>query len=105
MPVISVDTKKVDTKKKELIGPYKNAGKQWQPQGEATPVLDHDFPAPDVPRAYPYGIYDVGRNRGFVSIGTDHDTATLIPPPSRSLRFVGGGVPKGESFIAEPRVC
>lgn len=72
VPVISVDTKK-----KELIGPYKNVGQQWQPQGEATPVLDHDFPAPDVPRAYPYGIYDVARNRGFVSIGTDHDTAAF----------------------------
>ena len=71
-PVISVDTKK-----KELIGNYQNKGKQWLPKGEAEPVNGHDFASPDVPRAYPYGIYDLGRNTGFVNLGTDHDTATF----------------------------
>jgi hypothetical protein len=68
-PVISVDTKK-----KELVGNYKNAGQKWHRKGEAPRVEGHDFPDPDVPRAYPYGIYDLARNRGHVVVGTDHDT-------------------------------
>ena len=71
-PVISVDTKK-----KELVGNYENKGKQWLPKGKAKPVNGHDFPSPDVPRAYPYGIYDLGRNTGFVNVGTDRDTAAF----------------------------
>ncbi len=71
-PVISVDTKK-----KELIGNYANAGQQWRPAKQPRPVRGHDFPTPDVPRAYPYGIYDVGRNTGFVNVGTDHDTGAF----------------------------
>ena len=71
-PVISVDTKK-----KELIGNYANAGRQWRPIDTAVRVNGHDFPSPEVPRAYPYGIYDVGRNEGFVNVGTDHDTAAF----------------------------
>ena len=71
-PVISVDTKK-----KELIGNYDNAGQQWRPAKGPRPVRGHDFPRPDVPRAYPYGIYDVGRNTGFVNLGTDHDTGAF----------------------------
>lgn len=71
-PVISVDTKK-----KELIGNYANAGQQWLPAKQPRKVKGHDFPTPDVPRAYPYGIYDVGRNTGFVNIGTDHDTGAF----------------------------
>lgn len=71
-PVVSVDTKK-----KELIGNYANKGKQWLPKGQPTPVNGHDFATPDVPRAFPYGIYDLGRNTGFVNVGTDHDTATF----------------------------
>jgi hypothetical protein len=71
-PVISVDTKK-----KELVGAYKNAGQQWLPAKQPMKVKGHDFPDPDVPRAYPYGIYDVGRNEGFVNIGTDHDTGAF----------------------------
>ena len=72
LPVISVDTKK-----KELIGNYQNAGQQWRPSKQPTPVQGHDFPTPDVPRAYPYGIYDIGRNTGFVNLGTDHDTGAF----------------------------
>lgn len=72
IPVISVDTKK-----KELIGNYINDGKKWTPSKIPVKVNGHDFPSPDVPRAYPYGIYDVASNRGFVNIGTDHDTGAF----------------------------
>jgi len=71
-PVISVDTKK-----KELIGNYANRGNQWRKKGTALKVNGHDFPDPLVPRAHPYGIYELTRNRGFVNVGTDHDTATF----------------------------
>jgi hypothetical protein len=71
-PVISVDTKK-----KELIGNFVNKGQQWRRAKTPESVLGHDFPTPAVPRAYPYGIYDLGRNTGFVNVGTDHDTATF----------------------------
>jgi transposase len=71
-PVISVDTKK-----KELVGNYKNSGREWHRTGEAPKVNIHDFPSPDVPRAHPYGVYDLAKNRGFVIVGTDHDTATF----------------------------
>jgi len=71
-PVISVDTKK-----KELLGDYKNAGQQWLPAKKPVKVQGHDFPHPDVPRAYPYGVYDLERNTGFVNVGTDHDTGSF----------------------------
>ena len=71
-PVISGDTKK-----RELIGNYANRGTQWRPQGEAVRVNEHDFPDPSVPPAHPYGIYELTRNRGFVNVGTDHDTASF----------------------------
>jgi len=71
-PVISVDTKK-----KELIGNYVNEGRQWRLSKNPTKVNGHDFPGPKIPRAYPYGIYDLGRNTGFVNIGTDHDTGAF----------------------------
>ncbi len=69
LPVISVDTKK-----KELIGNYANDGKQWVVAKEPVKVEGHNFPKPEIPRAYPYGIYDLARNTGFVNVGTDHDT-------------------------------
>jgi len=71
-PVISVDTKK-----KELVGNYANCGRQWLPKKKPVKVQGHDFPGPAVPRAYPYGVYDIERNRGFVNVGTDHDTAAF----------------------------
>lgn len=71
-PVISVDTKK-----KELIGNYENKGRQWRRSKSPIKVNGHDFPGPEVPRAYPYGIYDLGQNSGFVNVGTDHDTSTF----------------------------
>jgi len=72
IPVLSVDTKK-----KELIGNFANAGRQWRPAKTPELVQGHDFPGPTVPRAYPYGIYDLGRNTGFVTVGTDHDTGAF----------------------------
>ena len=71
-PVISVDTKK-----KELVGNYENKGRQWRRSKSPIKVNGHDFPSPEVPRAYPYGIYDLGQNSGFVNVGTDHDTSTF----------------------------
>jgi hypothetical protein len=68
-PVISVDTKK-----KELVGEYANKGREWQPSGEPVEVNGHDFPG-GVPKAIPYGVYDVGADDGFVTVGVDHDTA------------------------------
>jgi hypothetical protein len=71
-PVISVDTKK-----KELVGNYENGGRQWLPAKHPVKVNGHDFPQPDIPRAYPYGVYDVELNRGFVNVGTNHDTGAF----------------------------
>jgi hypothetical protein len=69
-PVISVDTKK-----KELIGNYKNNGKEWLPQGKPKDVKVYDFIDKKIGKAIPYGVYDITRNKGFVSVGIDHDTA------------------------------
>ena len=69
-PVISVDTKK-----KELVGDFKNNGREWHPKGEPEEVRVHDFVDPELGRATPYGIYDLGHNSGWVSVGMDHDTA------------------------------
>jgi len=69
IPVISVDTKK-----KELVGNFKNAGREWQPQGEPDLVDVHDFPSDAIGKAIPYGVYDLAANDGFVSVGMDHDT-------------------------------
>jgi hypothetical protein len=71
-PVISVDTKK-----KELVGPYQRAGREWQPQGAAEEVLVHDFIDPNLGKAILYGVYDVGQDLGWVNVGVDHDTATF----------------------------
>jgi hypothetical protein len=68
-PVISVDTKK-----KELVGDFKNAGRTWRPKGEPVRVNVHDFPSQSRGKAIPYGVYDLGHNRGFVNVGTSHDT-------------------------------
>jgi transposase len=69
VPVISVDTKK-----KELVGNFKNGGREWQPEGEPELVNVHDFPDSTVGKAIPYGVYDIAANDGFVSVGIDHDT-------------------------------
>ena len=67
----------VDTKKKELVGPFKNGGREWAAQGQPTPVRVHDFVLPGLGRAIPYGVYDLGTNTGWVSVGIDHDTAAF----------------------------
>jgi transposase len=85
-PVISVDTKK-----KELAGNYANGGRQWRKKKSAKKVNGHDFPDPSVPRAYPYGIYDIGRNTGFVNIGTDHDTSAFAVSSIRGWWKKEGG--------------
>jgi Rhodopirellula transposase DDE domain len=64
----------VDTKKKELIGPFKNAGREWLPRGEPEKVNAYDFPSLAEGKAIPYGVYDLAQNEGWVSVGTDHDT-------------------------------
>jgi len=69
-PVISVDAKK-----KELIGDFKNGGREWRPKGDPATVRVHDFVDPSLGKAIPYGVYDVTANQGWVSVGTDHDTA------------------------------
>lgn len=71
-PVISVDTKK-----KELVGDFKNAGREWRPSGDPEEVRVHDFLIKDLGRAVPYGVYDIAANAGWVSVGVDHDTAAF----------------------------
>jgi hypothetical protein len=71
-PVISVDTKK-----KELVGDFKNGGREWRLQGEPEEVRVHDFVLPELGRASPYGVYDLAANAGWVSVGIDHDTAAF----------------------------
>ena len=67
----------VDTKKKELVGDFKNGGQEWRPKGEPEEVRVHDFIDPELGRAIPYGVYDLARNAGWVSVGVDHDTAAF----------------------------
>jgi hypothetical protein len=78
-PVISVDTKK-----KELVGDFKNAGREWRPQGDPEEVRVHDFLTKELGRAVPYGIYDLAANAGWVSVGIDHDTAKFAVQTIRS---------------------
>jgi hypothetical protein len=67
----------VDTKKKELVGPFKNGGREWRPRGTPESVRVHDFVDPTTGKAIPYGVYDLGRNQGWVTVGVDHDTASF----------------------------
>jgi len=71
-PVVSMDAKK-----KELIGEFKNVGREWEPKGRPVPVRLHDFMVPELGKAIPYGIYDVERNVGWVNVGQDHETAAF----------------------------
>jgi transposase len=71
-PVISVDTKK-----KELVGNFKNGGRELRPKGDPEKVLVHDFKIPELGKANPYGVYDIANNKGWVNVGTDHDTAAF----------------------------
>src|SRR6202166_3326932 len=86
-PVISVDTKK-----KELVGDFKNPGREWQPQGQPEQVRAHDceIRQPDKGKVAPYGVYDLGRNVGWVSVGVDHDTAEFaVESIRRWWRWMG----------------
>jgi hypothetical protein len=78
-PVISVDTKK-----KELVGDFKNAGREWRRTGEPELVRVHDFKDPELGKAIPYGIYDLAGNEGWVNVGIDHDTAQFAVASIRS---------------------
>lgn len=105
-PVISVDTKK-----KELVGDFKNSGREWHPKGHPEAVRVHDFVIPELGRVSPYGVYDLVHNQGWVSVGTDHDTAafavstirrwwestgkTLYPDAHRLLITADGGGSNG----------
>ena len=74
----------VDTKKKELLGNLKNAGQEWQPQGQPEEVRVHDFQDPRLGKVIPYGVYDLTHNQGWVSVGIDHDTAHFAARAIRS---------------------
>ena len=84
-PVISVDTKK-----KELVGNFKNPGKVWRKKGNPERVLDHDFPDKELGKAVPYGVYDLKNNSGWVSVGVDGDTAAFAVESIRSWWSVLG---------------
>jgi hypothetical protein len=78
-PVVSVDTKK-----RELVGDFKNGGREYQPTGRPEEVNVHDFPDKELGKAIPYGVYDVSANTGWVSVGTDHDTSAFAVQTLRS---------------------
>jgi transposase len=84
-PVISVDAKK-----KELVGDFKNAGREWHPAGQAVPVRVYDFIIPALGRVTPYGVYDMAQNTGWVNVGTDHDTATFAVESIRRWWYAMG---------------
>ncbi len=84
-PVISVDTKK-----KELVGDFKNGGREWRPQGDPQRVRMHDFRIKELGRATPYGIYDLAQNSGWVSVGVDHDTASFAVETIRRWWYAVG---------------
>jgi Rhodopirellula transposase DDE domain len=95
-PVISVDAKK-----KEEIGRYKAVGREWEPSREPVQVQGHDFCAPEVPRAFPYGVYDVQANEGFVVVGRDRETAAFAAETLRRWWTKVGSVayPNGKRLL------
>ena len=95
-PVISVDTKK-----KELVGAYKNAGQEWLPSGEPVKVKVHDFIDKELGRANPYGVYDIGADEAWVSVGTDHDTSAFAVQTIRRWWFSMGieRYPKAKQLV------
>lgn len=99
----------VDSKKKELIGDYKNAGREWQPAGQPVRVKTHDFPG-QAEKAIPYGIYDMTANTGWVSTGTDHDTAAFAVasirrfPLAGECEGAGRGVQDGRAVLNDAKI-
>jgi len=91
-PVISVDTKK-----KELVGDFKNGGREWRPRGEPEAVRVHDFAIKELGKVNPYGVYDVAKDTGWVSVGVDHDTATFAV---QSIRGWWGSMGQAEYPMA-----
>jgi hypothetical protein len=87
----------VDTKKKELVGDFKNGGRELRPKRQPEPVRVHDFLIPELGRAVPYGVYDIASNAGWVSVGIDHDTP--------SMRSAAGGTAWVAPAIRKPVVC
>jgi len=95
-PVISVDTKK-----KELVGDFKNGGREWRPKGQPEPVRVHDFIDKDLGKAIPYGVYDVTKNLGWVSVGIDHDTPEFAVETIRRwwLKMGAGTYPHAKRLL------
>jgi transposase len=95
-PVISVDTKK-----KELVGNFKNPGRAWKPTGEADRVKVYDFPSDAEGKAIPYGVYDITQNLGWVSVGTNHDTAEFAVETIRKWWYQMGNhvYPKAQQLL------
>ena len=94
-PVVSVDTKK-----KELVGEFKNGGREWRPKGEPEAVRVHDFVDPVLGKAIPYGVYDLTANTGWVSVGIDHDTAEFaVATLRRWWRQMGSPLPDGHALL------
>jgi len=95
-PVVSVDAKK-----KELVGEFKNGGREWRPTGRPVRVDAHDFPDRDLGKAIPYGVYDLAANAGWVNIGTDHDTAAFAVESIRRWRNGAGrdGDPRARRLL------
>jgi hypothetical protein len=95
-PVVSVDTKK-----KELVGDFKNAGREWQPSGRPELVRVHDFPSDALGKAIPYGVYDMARNEAWVSVGRDHDTPAFAVAAIRQWWTMMGrrAYPKAEALL------
>jgi len=91
----------VDTKKKELVGDFKNAGQEWRPRGKPEPVRVHDFIDKKKGKAIPYGVYDMARNLGWVSVGVAHDTAAFAVNTIRAWwRKMGKRIyPKAKSLL------
>ena len=91
----------VDTKKKELVGDFKNGGCEWRPKGSPEHVRVHDFVIPELGRAVPYGVYDIADNVGWVSVGIDHDTAAFAANAIRSWWQLMGRerYPKANSLL------
>jgi hypothetical protein len=95
-PVISVDTKK-----KELVGDFKNGGQEWRPKRDPEKVRVHDFVIPELGRAAPYGVYDLAYNTGWVSVGVDHDTASFAVETIRRWWYAMGQekYPRAEKLL------
>jgi len=94
----------VDTKKKELVGDFKNGGREWRPRGDPHPVRVHDFIDPNKGKAIPYGVYDLALNKGWVTVGMDHDTATFaVNTIRRWWREMGSkAYPRATSLLVVP---